>query len=246
MGINSHRPRDTSPPSTGRRLYGAVEQRLGLAIITGQLSAGEILPPEPQFARELKIARTSYREAIRALVEKGLLERKPQSGTKVRHRDQWNLLDADMLGWALCSPVDPKYIRDLMSLRAIVIPSAAAAAAVHRNTSHLAELKRCLCEMRGYGYWTKAGENAEQNFLECLLRASGNELLPHLSAAITASITWTRRLENMRFEVASDLTRHYEEVRKAIHSRKPDQAASEMRHILETLDVQIAKSLPKP
>ena len=115
---------DPSPPrpplGTGRRHHGAIAQKLGVAILSGDYPPGFVLGSEVNFAEALGVSRTAYREAIQVLTAKGLVESRPKAGTRVLSRERWNLLDPDVLGWAFTGEPDIGFIRNLFELRAIL------------------------------------------------------------------------------------------------------------------------------
>ncbi len=49
------------------------------------------------------------REAIKVLAAKGLVDPRPKIGTRVRGRDQWNMLDPDILTWSFASREAEQY-----------------------------------------------------------------------------------------------------------------------------------------
>ena len=53
------------------------------AIVSGALPAGALVPNEDDLRAEISASRTAYREAIRFLAGKGLIEAKPRSGKTV-------------------------------------------------------------------------------------------------------------------------------------------------------------------
>ena len=112
-------------PSGARRIHGSIAHELGVAIVTGRYSPGETLPGEVEFSEQLKVSRSAYREAIRILAAKGLVESRPKAGTRVSARDRWNLLDPDVLAWTFEREPGETFIRDLFELRMIVEPAAA-------------------------------------------------------------------------------------------------------------------------
>src|SRR3954468_5928255 len=83
-----------------KRLHGSIAHQLGVAILTGHYRPGEILPGEVEFSEQLQVSRSAYREAVRILAAKGLVESRPKAGTRVSDRERWNLLDPDVLAWA--------------------------------------------------------------------------------------------------------------------------------------------------
>jgi GntR family transcriptional repressor for pyruvate dehydrogenase complex len=72
--------RSFDPVSTRRTFEEAVEQ-IAEQIKAGDLHAGDRLPSERELAAQMRISRPTLREAIKTLVEAGVLEvRRGQSG----------------------------------------------------------------------------------------------------------------------------------------------------------------------
>jgi GntR family transcriptional repressor for pyruvate dehydrogenase complex len=70
------------------RLYEVVVERLQKLVIDGQLKEGDRLPSESDLARQFGVSRTAIREAIKSLVEQGVVVVRPGSGTYVDRTDQ--------------------------------------------------------------------------------------------------------------------------------------------------------------
>lgn len=68
-------------------LYQQVEARLREAIATGRHPVGSLLPTEAELCAALKVSRHTVREALRRLVEAGLLERRQGAGSIVIARE---------------------------------------------------------------------------------------------------------------------------------------------------------------
>jgi GntR family galactonate operon transcriptional repressor len=79
-------------------LHDHIVDALGVRIIRGDFGEHAILPNELTLAAELGVGRNALREAIKVLVSKGLVEVRQKTGTRVLPRDQWNLLDREVLG----------------------------------------------------------------------------------------------------------------------------------------------------
>ncbi|HUH06789.1 MAG TPA: GntR family transcriptional regulator [Egibacteraceae bacterium] len=75
-----------NPRSDGARLSSLARERLVERIASGELAPGTKLPPEPEFAAELGIARSTLREALRSLEEDGFITRTRGVGTVVTSR----------------------------------------------------------------------------------------------------------------------------------------------------------------
>src|SRR5258708_2941854 len=61
----------------------AIRNRLVLQIERGELREGDRLPSEPRLAENFGVSRATVREALRSLVDDGLLRRRQGSGTYV-------------------------------------------------------------------------------------------------------------------------------------------------------------------
>ena len=78
---------------------GLLTNRIAAAIVGGELAEGLLLPTEEIASRKLDVSRSAYREAMRTLAAKGLLESTPKIGTRIAPRRDWHLLDPDVLAW---------------------------------------------------------------------------------------------------------------------------------------------------
>ncbi|KAB0677712.1 FadR/GntR family transcriptional regulator [Aureimonas leprariae] len=186
----------------GRRISGGVAHRLGTAIVTGRLSPGTLLDGEIEASNKLAVSRGAYREALRVLAAKGLVESRTKTGTRVTPRSRWRLLDPDVLGWFFeTAEPDIAFIRALFELRQIVEPSAAALAAERRGAQDLARLKAAVDAMERFTFADERGRQADRTFHDAILRATGNEILANLGDGIGAAVRWTT-LFKARFALA--------------------------------------------
>jgi DNA-binding FadR family transcriptional regulator len=177
--------------SRSLRIHGRIADDLGIAILSGRHTSGSILPTEVEAADKLGVSRTAYREAIRFLVAKGLVESKPKVGTRVTERASWHMLDPDVLRWIFQTEPSEQFIQELFELRAILEPQAAALAAQRRSVEQLSKMGHALEEMARHGLTTERGRAADQAFHEEILRATGNTTLSALTTTIGAAVHWT-------------------------------------------------------
>lgn len=173
------------------RIHGTIAHDLGVAIVTGRYRPGDVLSGEIEFSEQLNVSRSAYREAIRILAAKGLVESKPKTGTRVSDHRRWNLLDPDVLGWMFESEPSEEFIRALFELRMIVEPAAAELAARRRDGRDLARMGHALEEMARYGLGVPEGRAADQRFHDAVLQATRNPVLLSLSSSIAAAVGWT-------------------------------------------------------
>ena len=166
-------------------------QEMGVAIVTGRHPPGSNLPGEIDLAEQFGVSRSVIRESLRMLSAKGLVESRPKTGTKVRERQDWNLLDPQMLGWMFDGEPPLAFVRGLFQLRMIVEPAAAELAAAGRTARQLSAMGHAIETMSQHGLANETGRAADQDFHALILQATGNELLVSLSASIAAAVRWT-------------------------------------------------------
>jgi DNA-binding FadR family transcriptional regulator len=218
--------------SGARRIHGSVARDLGAAILAGRYAPGDVLPGEIEFSEQLKVSRTAYREAIRILSAKGLVESRPRTGTRVCQRSRWNLLDPDILAWAFESEPSEAFIRDLFELRMIVEPAAAALAAERRSGLDIARMGHALEEMGRHGLTTETGRAADQAFHIAILEAARNGPLIALSSSIAAAVTWTTIFKHRRQGLPRDPMPDHRALYEAIVAADPEAARRTMTDLV--------------
>ena len=187
-----------------RRIHGTIAHDLGVDIVTGRYEPGETLPGEIEFAHSLGVSRSAYREAVRMLAAKGLVESRTKTGTRVSERSRWNMLDPEVLAWAFVNEPPEPFVRSLFEMRLIVEPAAAALAATRRTEPQLARMRQALEGMGRHGLSTPEGRQADQDFHSLILLATGNEPLASLSSTITAAVRWTTAFKYRKNAVPRD------------------------------------------
>jgi GntR family galactonate operon transcriptional repressor len=242
------RVRDYSRPTTLNpdRLFGQVAQKLAVAIITGAVKAGELLPNEEDLRSDISVSRTAYREAVKVLTAKGLVEARPKSGTRAAPRDSWNLLDPDVLSWHFEADPNEKFIRDLFELRRFAEPAAAMLAAQRRTPADIARIEAAYRAMGANQPYTDAAIRADLAFHEAVFIASHNATLLCLASAVAATVQWSlllKSIEDRNFFVAS-LVDH-ERVLDAIIQRDGDLASTRMAAlVIDSLNATLAVLAP--
>ena len=219
--------------STGRRLRGAIAHYLGTAIVSGAIRPGERLTTEVANAEALDVSRSAYREAVRELTAKGLVESRTKDGTRVQPRKRWNLLDPDVLAWAFSGEPDPAFVRNLFELRAIVEPAAARLAAERREKEDIKAMRSALANMRRHTLATEAGRSADREFHDAVLQATRNDTLVALSASIGAAVNWTTLFKQRTRALPRDPVPDHARVSDAIAAGDSDAAEAAMRILID-------------
>ena len=165
----------------------AVVDILGFRMAAGEYQEGEVLPVEQDLADSLEVGRNALREAVKVLSGKGLISTAPRSGTKVRPRGEWNMLDPDVLRWHADPDIaTEKFMLDLIEMRGIIEPKAAELAAVRATKEDVATILSAYDTMAGSGEDRQARLDADILFHSAILKASHNEVLNHFKYAIAA------------------------------------------------------------
>src|SRR5437667_9243664 len=164
-----------------RGLHGAVVHKIGVQIVSGGLMPGEPVPTEEELTGELAVSRTVLREVVKVLAAKGLVEARPKTGTRVRERNDWNLLDPDVLAWRLETAPDPLFFRDVIEVRRIIEPEAARLAAERATEEQIRELEETFREMEAASDDPDAYLAPDLRFHALILAACRNELLEQVA-----------------------------------------------------------------
>ena len=113
------------------------------AIRSEDLKPGDKIPPEPELAESLGVARSSVREAIKILTYLGVLESKRSEGTFVCSGYKESMIDPMVYGIIL----NQDSFDNLMELREMTEVGMMRLAIEHHDESELEELEAILGEM---------------------------------------------------------------------------------------------------
>lgn len=215
------------------RLHGSIARDLGVQIVSGRYKAGDILNGEIDASDRLKVSRTAYREAVRILAAKGLVESRPKVGTKVSAPERWHLLDPDVLSWIFEYEPEDKLLNGLFELRRIVEPQAAALAAMRRTDADLEAMAQALQGMEEHSLAVEAGRIADQNFHSALLRASGNVFVVSLTSGVAAAVSWTTIFKQRHHPLARDPLPDHVRVYEAVKAQDAKAAEDAMTALVD-------------
>lgn len=114
------------------------------AIRSKELQPGDKIPPEPELAESLVVARSSVREAIKILTYLGVLESKRSEGTFVCDGYKESMIDPMVYGILL----NQDSFENLMELREMTEAGMMRLAIEHHEDKELDELESILGEMK--------------------------------------------------------------------------------------------------
>lgn len=201
----------TKPTSRGQ--VTAVVDTLGRRISAGVYHQGETLPIEQELADSLGVGRNALREAVKVLSGKGMISTAPRSGTKVRLKDEWNMLDPEVLSWHADPEIATKeFMLDLIEMRRIIEPKAAELAAKRADREDVAAILTAFEEMKEHADCPEARMEADIKFHSAILKATHNVVLSHFKSAIATYLKahFKHGLNLSSEEVEEDLQRHHQ------------------------------------
>jgi DNA-binding FadR family transcriptional regulator len=223
---------DRQGEDSALRIHQSIARDIGTAILAGRHRPGELFEGEIEASERLGVSRTAYREAIRILIAKGMLESRPKAGTRVLPRHRWNVLDPEMLAWMFAGEPDADFIRDLFELRGVIEPAAAEFAARRRTEEQLATMNSALADMARHGLSTPEGRAADQRFHHAILAATRNDALAALASSVGAAVSWTTKFKHRKQRMPRDPLPDHRAVFDAIAARDTAAARGAMADLL--------------
>ncbi len=227
-------------------LHGRVVHAIGRQILRGEIRPGEVVPLQPG----LRASRTVLREAIKVLAAKGLVESRPKTGTRVRPRRSWNLLDPDVLAWQREGAPPAAFLRKLTEVRSIVEPAAAELAAQRATAREVSGMEDAFRTMEaaldGQGPDFEAFDLADMLFHRGILEGCHNDVLEQMSGVVFGALLVSfRATSRLPGSAKASLPKH-RAILDAIRSRDPHMAAQAMKRLVGSTAREIDASLKRP
>jgi DNA-binding FadR family transcriptional regulator len=230
------------------RVHRHVVKTLAQRILRQEFKAGTLLPSEPELCETLNISRSALREAIKVLGGKGLVTPRPRTGTVVRKREDWNLLDPDLLVWSMEIEPNPEFVLSLIEARQVIEPAAARLAARRATAEDLAVVEDAYRRMSvaKAALDFEAFNEADIDFHKGLLRASHNIVFQQMSTTIGAALAYGFRLTIERAHEPGASLPNHGEVIEHIRARDGDAAHASMARLLDIAIIDLGlSSIPR-
>lgn len=219
-------------PAPGAMRPDSAAEIIGRKIVAGHLTPGTVLPNLDRLAEEFSISRLSMREAIRMLVDKGLVSSKPRVGTVVRPQAEWSRLDADVLGWQMGTALNAAFIRSLFELRRMVEPEAAALAAARGSPNDIATIERAFADMAAAESRAPESIKADVDFHQAILRATGNEFIAAMAPTIGKALMLAITIQRDAWPDTQNFVPSHRAIRDAIQRGDPEGARKTVNALL--------------
>jgi GntR family galactonate operon transcriptional repressor len=215
---------------------------IGLSILRGELKPGDSLPDEDDLRAGSSVSRTALREAVRVLAAKGLVQARPKTGTRVRPRAEWNIVDPDVLAWRVEAGPDSELYKEVTEVRLGLEPHAARLAAARASDEEIAAIREAYAGMEAGVKDQTAYLVADLQFHDRILAGCHNELLGHLGSVLRAVFRTT-----FEFTTAPSTSRRralplHRAILEGIEHRNGDEAEEAMRTLIADTAADISRS----
>ena len=213
-------------------LTAAAFEQLISRVVKGNWKPGDRIPPERDLCQQLGIARTSLREALKAMELIGLLDSRVGDGTFVCPRSEF--LSRPLL-WAFTGS-DHSELQDIMEARTIIEENLAGLAAERGSSEAIAEIGKAVQMMRDSIARGDSILEADVAFHVAISSAAQNDVL-HNAAQLLRNLLRQWIYFNLALPGVSAIAlKHHHTVYRAILQRKPAMARRAMRmHLSETM-----------
>ncbi|MDC5499320.1 FadR family transcriptional regulator [Acinetobacter baumannii] len=211
---------DYKNPIPSKSQHALIVQQLGLKIVSGEISENEKLPSEVDLCEEYKVSRPVFREAIRVLNAKGLTYSRPKIGTVVRPKEEWHLLDPDVLFWLIQTTPEPEFFKTLSTVRRVLEPELAYIAASTANEEDIERIKQAY---EGMEKATTVEEFIEPDiqFHLAIAKATHNDLLAYMSKMLVLPLQQSIQVTSLRPNLQGHSLPRHKAILTAIENKDP-------------------------
>lgn len=207
----------------------------------GKLRRGERLPPEREFAKELKISRASLRAGVGYLAAMGVL--------KVRHGVGNFVSDGppalSTASFEMMYSLHGFTSRQMFEARLIIEGNLASLAAERGHEDHFMALADEVTDMYATLDDPETYLIHDVRFHRIIGEASGNPILGALMETISASFYDTRRLTVAGARDLKETTEMHREIYRAVRTRNADEARRLMEQHLQKAEQGLASENPR-
>ena len=170
---------------------------------------------------------------MKRLGAKGLVEIRPRLGTRVLPRNQWSILDQDVLKWQQEAPPSLDVLLQLREVRVILEPGAVALAAARCDDADIEKIMAAYARMEANVSDPETYAVADTQFHTAILRAADNEYLDAMAALISTDLLSSIKVTNPDTEKNIRSLKFHLDVAESIAAGDADAAIKAMHILLE-------------
>ena len=220
-----------------------ITEAIALDICADRYPPGSQLPRENDLCDLYGVSRTVIRESLKILESKGMVRSRSRIGTIVCDKDDWNILDAQVLGWIGPRIYDFDLVGCILEARRTIEPVAAELAAKRATSQDIADLEKAWIAMRELEGNNESFTEADVAFHTVLLRASHNQVFRQLSGIIHAALKYSLSTSNQAVERHDEALDIHKELVEALRMRNGAAARDCSNRMLELAARDLAFAL---
>jgi GntR family transcriptional repressor for pyruvate dehydrogenase complex len=225
---------ESTAPIERTTLVEAAFERLISNVVHGKWRAGDQLPPERELCQQLGIARTSLREALKAMELIGMLESRVGDGTFICPRSEF--LSRPLL-WAFTG-INQTELGKIMEARVFLERDLAGLAAERASEEELAQIEDTIQAMSKNIAANEPVLESDMAFHLAVAEAAHNEVLANAAQLLRNLMKYWIQLKLLIRNVPSAALERHQAIYRAIRNRDPESARSLMRdHLDETSEL---------
>ncbi|WP_251859970.1 FadR/GntR family transcriptional regulator [Clostridium sp. Marseille-Q2269] len=219
-------------PIKNAKVYEQVIEQIKSMIISGNLKKGDKLPSERELVDQLKVSRTSIREALRALEIVGLIKCKQGEGNFIRDNFDNSLFEP----LSLVVMLEKSNKNNITEVRRIIEVEATALAANRITIEQLKKLEKIIDEIKN-SKDEKLIVNLDKKFHYEIAQASNNFILLNIINSCSSLID--SLMNDARYRIVKnlkdkeELVYQHEKIFLALKEKNPELAANLMKEHLE-------------
>ena len=202
--------------------------RIEKAILSGELSTGDLLPSEREISAKMGVSRSVVREALGRLASLGLVRSVHGSGTRVEAPSGKPI----STGYQLLMRRAEVRLADVAAVRLPLETAIATEAARRRTEEHLARLEEAQTALADPRGTLEAHVKADLEFHSVLAEASGNPLFGIVLTPIQELLIETRR-RTLGRHGAAVAHEHHGRILEAVRAGDAEAAGRAMREHME-------------
>jgi GntR family transcriptional regulator, transcriptional repressor for pyruvate dehydrogenase complex len=219
-------------PVSRTKLTASVFEQLLSYVVGGTWKAGDRIPPERDLCQQLGIARTSLREALKAMELVGMLDSRVGDGTFVCPRSEF--LSRPLL-WAFTGS-DHDELHEIMEARTIIEENLAGLAAERGTDDQIKQIGDAVQMMRDSTARGDSSLEADMAFHIAVSTAAQNGVLLNAVQLLRNLMRQWIHYKLLIPDVPEVVLKRHIAIYKAIAARKPAAARTAMRqHLEETM-----------
>lgn len=217
------------------KLSDQVTRELARRIANGEIGDDVPPPTELEICQEFGVSKTTAREVIRSLAERGFVEVRQGRRMQVRRSSQWNQLDPLMIELIEDPGVARRYLADVHYVRTLIEPEVAARAALRADDDQISRARGFVEAMEALEDDPDAYLEADVAFHRELAAATGSVILSFVLESLGDLQRLSRRVTNRLLHRMPDATREHRRILNAVAAREPERARRAMQAHLKTV-----------